>query len=280
MTAPGTESGLSMRHSRTVWHYGLMAEYWALFKRDAPELPGLVAHIRRHGQPVLDLCCGAGRILLALLREGMDVDGVDVSEDMIAQATAAAAREGFAPALYAQRMFRFATDRSYRSIVIVDSFGLGGDRGKDFATLQGCRAALQPGGALILNIQTEYTSSGEWALWTKEGRSRLPERWPETPIERVAPNGDVYRLRIRAVAASPMRQTYTREMRIEKWIGGEMAAQETATLVGNMYLPSEVGALLREAGFARVELFSGFTDSPATDESGDVVFVAEATCAS
>lgn len=213
-----------------------------------------------------------------MLREGVDVDGVDVSDDMIAQAKAAAAREGFAPALYAQPMSRFATDRSYRTIVIVDSFGLGGDRGKDLATLQSCRAALKPGGALVLNIQVEYASA-QWALWTKEGRSRLPERWPEPPIERVAPNGDVYRLRIRAVAASPMCQSYTREMRIEKWIGGEMAAEETATLAGNMYLPSEVSALLREAGFARVELFSGFTDLPANDESGDVVFFAEAKSA-
>ena len=76
-----------------------------------------------------------------------------------------------------------------------------------------------------------------------------------------------------------MRQSYKREMRLEMWINGEKAAEETAMLVGNMYLPLEVIALLREAGFARVELFAGFTDLPASDESGDIVFVAEAASA-
>ena len=138
-----------------VWHYGLMAEYWALFKHDTPELPGLVALIHRYGQPVLDLCCGTGRVLLSLIRAGIDVDGIDVSEDMIELARAAAARLGYAPSLYVQPMSGLATVRSYRAIVIVDSFGLGGDRDEDLATLRRCRSALQPGGALILNTQME-----------------------------------------------------------------------------------------------------------------------------
>ena len=66
-------------------------------------------------------------------------------------------------------------------------------------------------------------------------------------------------------------------MHIEKWTDRQNVAEETAMLVGNMYLPSEVIALLREAGFANVGLFAGFTDAPATDESSDVAFIAETT---
>ena len=66
-----------------VWHYGMMAEYWARFKTDAPELPQLLKLIGRFGQPVLDLACGSGRILTNLLIAGVDADGVDISDDML-----------------------------------------------------------------------------------------------------------------------------------------------------------------------------------------------------
>lgn len=263
-----------MHDAPAVWHYGLMAEYWALFRNETPELPGLLALIARCGQPVLDLACGTGRILNGLLDHGVDVDGVDVSADMVAHARSAASLRGHAPSLRVQPMWAFSTGRSYRTIIIVDSFGLGGDRQQDLATLRRCRAALLPGGALILNVQMEYTGADAWALWSQPARNSLPQPWPEHAIERSAPDGATFRLRIRTLNASPLRQSYAREMRIEKWIDGSIAAQQTATLVGNMYLPSEVVALLRHAGFARVELLSGFTASPATDESGDIVFVA------
>jgi SAM-dependent methyltransferase len=237
-----------MRNPHAVWHYGLMAEYWALFKQETPELPELISLIHRFGQPVLDLGCGTGRVLMALLDVGMDADGIDVSEDMMAHARTAAHLKAHAPALSVQPMSGFVTDRSCRAIVIVDSFGLGGDRDHDLATLRRCRAALQPGGALVLNVQMEYASADAWLQWSKDGRERLPEPWPDRAVERMAPNEDAYRLRIRTLAVSPLRQSYTREMHIEKWIEGRMAAQEVATLTGNMYLPSEVVSLLRQAG--------------------------------
>jgi len=195
---------------------------------------------------------------------------------MISHANAAAAREGYSPHLSVQPMGSLSARRSYGTIVIVDSFGLGGNRSLDRTTLRRCRAALKPGGALIMNIQAEYASSEAWALWSKDGRRRLPEHWPEPPIERVAPNGDVYRLRIRCLASSPISQSYEREMRIEKWVNGARVGVESATLAGNMYLPSEVTAILREAGFDDVELLSGFTGLPATDDSSEVVFFARA----
>ena len=68
-----------MKASPRVWHYGLMAEYWSEFKTEAPEAPFFRACAERYGQPVLDLGCGTGRVLLPLLRAGIDVDGCDIS---------------------------------------------------------------------------------------------------------------------------------------------------------------------------------------------------------
>ena len=36
------------------------------------------------GQPVLDVGCATGRLILTYLEEGIDADGVDVSPEMLA----------------------------------------------------------------------------------------------------------------------------------------------------------------------------------------------------
>lgn len=117
-----------MSESSLVWHYGLMAESWARFKTDAPELPHLLKLIGRFGQPVLDLACGSGRILTKLLIAGVDADGVDVSDDMLDGARKAASAHGFASALLTRPMHDLNLPRQYGTILICDSFGLGGGR--------------------------------------------------------------------------------------------------------------------------------------------------------
>jgi SAM-dependent methyltransferase len=130
-----------------IWHYGLMAEYWAEFLTDAPEASFYKAAIARFGQPVLDLACGAGRLMLPLLRAGIDVDGCDVSPDMIRLAGEAAARECFAPALYVQAMHELDMPRRYRTICICGGIGLAGGRAADLECLRRCHRHLEPGGA-------------------------------------------------------------------------------------------------------------------------------------
>ena len=44
----------------------------------------LLPAVRRGGQPALDTACGTGRLLLPYLRAGLDVDGCDISPDMLA----------------------------------------------------------------------------------------------------------------------------------------------------------------------------------------------------
>ena len=56
-------------------------------------------------------------------------------------------------------------------------------------------------------------------------------------------------MQIRAVAADPLTQTYTREVRLEKWQSAKLVAAETYTLNGSMYLREEVLLMLKVAGF-------------------------------
>lgn len=263
-----------MTDEPVVWHYGLMAERWGEFLTDAPELPFFREEIERYGQPVLDLACGAGRLLLPLLAAGVDIDGCDISPDMLDQCRVAAAAAGYDPALYAQPMHAFDLPRRYRTIYICDSFGLAGSRENDLETLRRCYGHLEDGGALVLGIDANYTSRDSWDQWLPDERQALPEPWPDDARRRVAADGSEHVAWFRTVSVDPLEQTYAREVRLEKWQGGSLVASEEYQLRGAMYLKSEVVLMLRVAGFRTISVRGDYTEEPATADHDKLIFAA------
>ena len=257
-----------------VWHYGLMAERWGEFLTEAPELPFYQLEIERHGQPVLDLGCGAGRLLVPLLAAGVDIDGCDISQDMLDQCRMRAVAAGLEPTLSAQPMHAFQLPRKYRTIYICDSFGLAGSRDNDLATLRRCHAQLEAGGALVFTVDAEYTDRESWDRWLPEARRALPEPWPDDARRRSAGDGSEHLGRFRTVALDPLNQTYTREVQLEKWRAGALVDSETYVLRGNMYLKSEVLLMLRVAGFGSVTVRGDYTEDEATADHEKLVFTA------
>jgi SAM-dependent methyltransferase len=257
-----------------IWHYGLMAECWAEFNTDAPEAPFFRQEIARFGQPVLDVACGTGRLLLPLLRAGIDIDGCDISADMLRHCTKKAAGEGFRPNLYLQPMHALDLPRKYGTIYLCGAFGLAGSREKDLETLRRCYALLQDEGALLLNIQAEYTSPEAWEWWLSAKRRILPQPWPEASRRRIAADGSEYVDRFRLVQVDPLEQSYTRQVRLEKWRSGELVASEEYTLRGNMYFKNELILMLQVAGFREITVRGDYTDEPATPDHEELVFTA------
>ncbi|MCX6066625.1 MAG: class I SAM-dependent methyltransferase [Chloroflexi bacterium] len=256
------------------WHYGLMAENWAEFSTDAREAPYFLREIARHGQPVLDVGCGTGRVLLPLLRAGIDVDGCDISKDMLHYCRNKAESEAFNPNLYNQPMHAFELPRKYKTIYICDSFDLAGSREKGLDTLGHCYAHLEDGGALLLNIQAEYTSPASWEWWLSEKRKGLPQPWPEDGRRSLASDGSEYFTRFRLVDVDPLEQSYTRQVRLEKWKSGMLIASEEYTLCGEMYLKNELLLMLNVAGFREIFVRGDYTDEPATADHEELVFIA------
>ena len=76
---------------------GLMAQAWDLLRGDTSQWSDrffFLDIIQRYGQPVLDIGCGTGRLLLDYLAQGIDVDGVDNSPQMLALCRQKAAQQG------------------------------------------------------------------------------------------------------------------------------------------------------------------------------------------
>src|SRR5689334_20530832 len=153
-----------------TWHHGLVAKWWAEFNEDGPEIEYFRNFVVR-GQPALDVACGTGRLLIPYVADGLDVDGCDVSADMIALCREKAERKGLSPTLFVQAMQELELPHSYKTIFVCGGFGLGSTRQHDTEALRRFYEHLERGGTLVLDNENPYASRSPWMYWLKQERS-------------------------------------------------------------------------------------------------------------
>ena len=267
-----------MAEQPQTWHYGLIAQYWAQFNDDfrPHEIPYFQGYLEDEGEPGLDVACGTGRLLLPYLRAGLDVDGCDVSADMVAACREKAEREGFSPNLYVQPMHELDLPRRYRTIYVCGAFGLGSTREQDEQALRGFRELLEPGGRLLVDVEVPYADVDQWPLWTKEGRAELPQTAGEPEQGRPAPDGAEYGLRSRYLSFDPLEQRVSLEMNARRWRDGALEAEETHRLDIDLYFKNELLLMLERAGFGDVVVHGDHVVADPTPDDDFIVFVATA----
>jgi SAM-dependent methyltransferase len=276
--APSLEYRAAMVVESGTWHHGLMARWWAEFVAAEPaELDYFRGAIRKFGEPALDVGCGAGRILIPMLADGLDVDGSDVSADMIAEARGLAVKNGFSPGLTVAPMHELEFARKYRTIYMCGSWGIGGRRDHDREALARAYSHLEPDGALVIaNHELPYAGRDEerWARWLPGHRQGIPREWPTEGERRTTAGGDEIELLGRLLKLDPLEQVYTSQVRLRLWTDGEIVKEEEYSLSECLYFAQEVLLLLDEAGFRDVAIEGGFTGQPAIPDDGMVAFVA------
>ncbi len=138
------------------FHQGLAARFWraaaaAMAEDDMRVVRGLL------GDPpasVLDVPCGDGRMTIRLAAAGYDVIGVDIVASEVAQAGRAAAAAGVA-ARFEVGDLRALPDVGQVDAVLSWGNSFGYLVPEDTArSLAGMRAALRPGGRLVLESAT------------------------------------------------------------------------------------------------------------------------------
>jgi SAM-dependent methyltransferase len=257
-----------------TWHYGVVAQWWHEFNRQGPEVAYLKQLIASTGQPVLDVGCGTGRLLVPLAQAGFDVDGADVSSDMLERCAAYARAEGVSPKLYAQAMHELALPRQYRTLYVCGTFGIGGRRDNDWEGLRRMYQHLEPGGTLVLDVEVHWCDAKQWSYWLAENQHKLPE--PELPEwdPKPASDGAALRLRGRVMALDPVEQTITLNMLAERFRDGQLETAEAYTLSMCLYFRHELQMMLERVGFVNVALHGDHTHAPPTATSKVLVFVA------
>ncbi len=268
-----------MHYEPQTWHYGLVAQNWAEFENsseDGTEIAYYRQYIEQFGQPALDVACGTGRLLRPYLRAGLDVDGVDISADMVTLCRQKAEAEGTSPNLYVQPMHALDLPRRYATIYVCGSYGIGGTREQDARALCRFYDHLLPGGALLLDHQMPYGEGGSWAWndWIAENRKRLdPDFWTAPEVERTA-DGREFRTQFRMANLNPLEQMIILQLRVEAWRNGQLQAEEERTLTSNIYFKHELLLLLKAAGFVDVVVEGDYKREVTSPEHSTLIFIA------
>jgi SAM-dependent methyltransferase len=124
----------------------------AFTKGTEQEIAFLCEHLDLHeGSKVLDLGCGPGRHALALARRGVEMVGIDHSDEFVALARRAAAADGLSVEFRAADVRDLDEEDRFDAVICLcqGGFGLLGGR-EDEALIARFAAALRPGGRLAL----------------------------------------------------------------------------------------------------------------------------------
>lgn len=239
-------------------YHGLMVTYWDLLRGDTSQWADRFMWldlIQKYGQPVLDVGCSSGRLILDFLAQGIDVDGVDISPEMIALCRENAAKKNLAPNLYIQSMTSLDLPRQYKTILVPSSsVQLLLKPGEPQQAMQGFYKLLEPGGILASPFMTlwkegdplegeftqEATRPEDGATVRRTGWSRFN---PKTKMEDTRDTWEV--------------------IKDGGVIENEIHERSPATL---SYAQTEAIQLFKEAGFSKVEIYSEFTFNPVKPE--------------
>src|SRR6266699_1562726 len=110
------------------------------------------------GNPLLELACGSGRLLVPLARQGYELTGVDSSGSMLELAQEALEQAGVAARckLVQESMSRLRLGQKFRlAFIALGSFGHMCTRQEQRQTLAAVRDHLTTGGKFILDISNE-----------------------------------------------------------------------------------------------------------------------------
>lgn len=249
----------------SILYQGLTVEYWDLLRGDTSawsSRPYFLEVIRQSGQPALDVACGTGRLLLEYLLAGIDIDGVDISPEMIARCRENAARVGLEPVIYVQAMQALDLPRRYRTIIVPSSSFLHLTNRTDARqALDRFYAHLEPGGVISMSMRVFEPDPAA-------------EEW-EVVEEAIRPaDGSTIRRWFRCTYDVENRLQHT-EDRYEIILDGEIVQVDSfsSSPFLTWYTVPEAIGLLTAAGFSDVGAHGDFTFTPAAaDETSFIVY--------
>ena len=230
--------------------------------------------IAQNGGTALDLTCGTGRHLLRYLHAGLDVEGVDSSEAMLARCREKAQEQGLSPILYRQSMQALDLPRAYETVFISGgSFQLLSDRADASEALRRIHLHLVPGGQLLLEtFVPNEASDSAWDARLGEHAIGDMSVWGPTLL----PDGTSVTVQVRMDSIDRFEQIKVDTRRYERRREEELIATEMHHLHLRWYCKHELTLMLEQAGFRDIFVHGDYTNAAATAQTSETVYSARA----
>lgn len=248
-----------------IEYTGMMAQFWDLLRGDSAHWTDRFFYkevVAQCGQPALDVGCGTGRLVLDFIADGIDIDGVDNSPEMLDFCREKGTNLGLQPTLYLQSMTALALPRQYQTILVPSgSLQILIEPNDVRAAMQRFFTHLLPGGTLVIAF---------YQLWT--GGPVGPTAREEWMREVVRPeDGAILRRWSRSTYDLVNNLEHT-EHRYDLIRNGEVVvSQRFVRSPGTRgYTQAQARQIFMEAGFTNIRLTSAFTHEPA--QEGDTLF--------
>jgi len=254
---------MSDAHAKSDWRYGgITAESYDLWFGDEPYVDQRFyqQHIVAAGGPALEIACGTGRLLLPYLRDGLDVDGVDSSAEMLAICRQKAHRLGLSPTLHQQLMQDLDLPRRYATIFVpFASFQILARREEAFEALRRFHAHLMPGGQLLVSLFVPWEDFARDGLWRLRRAGTRPSDGATVLIHE-------------CVRSDRLEQLQTMVMRYEICKEGQLVHSEHRTHTLRWYHQHEFTMMLEQTGFRDAFVYGDYTKAPAEDRHTMLIF--------
>lgn len=200
---------------------------------------------------VLDIPCGIGRHAVELADRGFEVTGVDATEPYLDTARERAAEAGVDCEFVHADMREFRRPETFDLAVnLYTSFGYFEDRADDERAARNIHESLAPGGRLVMSLTSKEVLAGKFQQrgWSEEDGTYLLED----------------------------REVTDDWSRMEnRWILVADGETHEFTVSHRLYSAYELSELLREVGFASVDVYGDLDGRDFDDEAERLVVVAE-----
>lgn len=183
---------------------------------------------------VLEPGVGNGRILIPLFQQGLDIEGLELSESMLQFLKKNCEERNIHPKMYQMDMTNFSIDQKYQAIIVpTGSFLLLNHLDQAFDALNCFYNHLDKGGRLIIDIflPTDYTKGFiSKRVFTNEEK-------------------DLFTLEETLVEIDQVQQVNTYHNRYEKWRNGQLLDSELEIFPLKWYGIVEFQLILEKVGF-------------------------------
>lgn len=140
---------------------------------DGKELEFFLSFVQDKKMKVLEPMCGNGRMLIPFMEKGIDIEGFDISEEMLRVCKLKGRKLNLKPNVFYGKIEEFKGDKTYDLIMIpFGSFSLLSDEFvKD--SLINMKTILKEGGKFLLTVMTNTGTVEDIPDWMETNRSYL-----------------------------------------------------------------------------------------------------------